>query len=111
MIGTTVKIAGPVQLEIERKLRAFFRPDVLEVVNESHMHAVAADAEMHFKVVVVSSSFEGTLPLSRHREVHKLLDVELNNGLHALSISTFTPEEWTARSGSVSASPACRGGS
>jgi BolA protein len=44
------KMAGPVQIEMERKLRQAFEPTHLEVVNESYKHCVPKDSETHFKV-------------------------------------------------------------
>jgi hypothetical protein len=46
----------------------------------------------------------------RHQAVNGLLAEELSDGLHALSISPLTPEEWQARGGAVPASPPCHGG-
>ena len=43
-------MAGPVQIEMERKLRQAFEPTHLEVVNESYKHCVPKDSETHFKV-------------------------------------------------------------
>lgn len=101
---------GPVQQSVESKLSERFHPVHLEVLNESHLHNVPAGSEYHFKVVVVSNEFSDKTSLARHRAVNSLLAEELNAGVHALTISTFTPEEWKARSGEVSASPKCRGG-
>ena len=36
---------------------------------------------------------------------------ELKEDIHALSMQTMTPGEWTARGGQVMASPECLGGS
>ena len=81
-------MAGPVQIEMERKLRQAFEPTHLEVVNESYKHCVPKDSETHFKVkptccgqctnqltcgresqqvVIVSEKFGGVLLLERHR--------------------------------------------
>ena len=48
-----------VQETIEKKVRESLDPVHLEVINESHMHSVPPGSESHFKVVVVSSKFEG----------------------------------------------------
>ena len=101
---------GPVQQAVENKLSARFRPVHLEVLNESHLHNVPAGSEYHFKVIVVSDEFASQASLARHRAVNSLLADELNTGVHALTISTFTPEEWQARGGGVNPSPKCRGG-
>jgi stress-induced morphogen len=95
---------------IEQKLNERLAPSVLEVINESGMHGVPRGSETHFKVIVVSHAFEGKSPVERHRLVYDALDQELRAGVHALAISSRTPDEW-ARNGSVAASPPCLGGS
>lgn len=85
-------------------------PIRLDVINESHMHNVPANSETHFKLVIVSESFSGLSLVARHRTVNKLLAEQLQNGVHALSMHTYTAEEWSARGGEVPASPPCMGG-
>lgn len=85
-------------------------PIRLDVVNESHMHNVPANSETHFKLVIVSDSFDGLSLVARHRTVNKLLADQLQNGVHALSMHTYTAEEWSARGGEVPTSPPCMGG-
>lgn len=82
---------------------------MLELYDESHMHAVPPGAESHFRVVVVSEVFAGLTRVARHRRVHALAAEELASGLHALSLQAFTPEEWAAEA-AVHASPLCLGG-
>ena len=64
----------------------YFQPSHLEVINESNMHNVPKGSETHFKVVVVSDSFEGLSLVKRHRAVNEVLAQELQSGVHALSI-------------------------
>jgi len=96
---------------IEQKLRAALEPAHLEVINESHMHNVPKGSETHFKVVVVSSRFEGLAPVRRHQLVYGALDVEMKQkpGIHALAITSRTPTEWE-NSPEANASPKCLGG-
>jgi BolA-like protein 1 len=42
---------------------------------------------------VVSEEFKGKNLVKRHQLIYGLLADELKNGLHALSLSTKTPEE------------------
>jgi BolA protein len=100
-----------VQRSIETKIAAALAPSHLEVVNESHMHNVPPGSESHFRVVVVSDRFEGLPLVRRHQTVNQILQQELNDGLHALSMQTLTGAEWSKRGGQTRASPACRGGS
>lgn len=82
---------------------------MLELHDESHMHAVPPGAESHFRVVVVSEGFAGLTRVARHRRVNALAAEELATGLHALSLQAFTPEEWAAEV-ALHASPPCLGG-
>ncbi len=92
------------------KLSESFAPVHLEVLNESYMHAVPAGSETHFKVVLAADSFVGKRQVQRHQAVYACLADELKNGVHALALHTFSPEEWQA-SAAVPASPHCMGGS
>jgi len=86
-------------------------PVRLDVIDESHRHNVPAGGESHFKLVVVSSAFEGEGLVARHRRLNRLLAEQLAGPVHALGLHTHTPEEWAARGESVPVSPPCRGGS
>ncbi|MCE9677960.1 BolA/IbaG family iron-sulfur metabolism protein [Shewanella sp. AS1] len=97
-----------VEQNIYEKLNAALFPAHLEVINESDNHHVPPNSESHFKVIVVSEQFEGKRLIARHRSVNELLSHELQNGVHALSMHTFTPGEWQAEM-DVPVSPKCRG--
>jgi BolA protein len=102
------------QTVIESKLRAALAPAHLEVVNESFMHSSGKkdpNAETHFKVIVVSTMFEGLNPVKRHQLVYGALGDELRmrKGIHALAITSRTPGEWDSNP-TGNESPECRGG-
>ncbi|MCM2680560.1 BolA family protein [Echinimonas agarilytica] len=99
------------QLTIERKILAHFQPEHVEVINESGAHNVPPGSESHFKVVIVSARFEGLRLIQRHREVNGLLAEELQNGVHALAMHTYTADEWRSQFADVPKSPDCMGGS
>lgn len=98
-----------VQSQIEAKLKGELAPAHLEVINESHGHAVPKNSETHFKVVIVSEKFEKLSLVSRHREVYRVLQSEMSNGVHALALHTYTAAEWAATQ--APKSPPCLGGS
>ena len=95
---------------IEEKLAAALDPAHLQVVNESGNHNVPAGAETHFKVVVVSPTFDGQRLLARHRRINETLADELAGGVHALAIHAYTADEWRRRFGTAPMSPPCLGG-
>ena len=92
----------PIYGRIHAKVTQGLAPTSLVIKDESFMHAGHSgnpsgdpDAETHFKVEIVSSKFEGKLPVARHRMVYELLDQEIKDGVHALSLKTKTPAEAT----------------
>lgn len=100
----------PVETSIWAKLTDTLQPEHLEVHNESHMHTVPPGSESHFRVLVVSSCFEGLSLLQRHRLVNNTLKDELSSRVHALAIQAKTPQQW-ATDPSLGKSPGCMGGS
>lgn len=101
--------AATIQSEIEDKLRINFQPKHLAVVNESWKHNVPKGSESHFKIVVVSDSFNNISLIQRHRMVNKLLSEELSTSVHALSIKAVTPAQWSSDS-VMHSTPNCMGG-
>lgn len=100
-----------VQDAIENKLVSDFEPEVLQVVNESHMHSVPANSETHFKVTLVSAVFNALRKVQRHQRVYATLKDELDGPVHALALHLYTHEEWDARQQASPESPHCLGGS
>lgn len=83
---------------IESRLRECFDPVHLEVIDESRLHAGHAGAKSgagHFRVVLVSARFEGVARLERQRLVYSALSDEMGPEIHALSMTTLAPGEWT----------------
>ncbi len=82
---------------IRAKLTAGLHPTRLVIRDESHRHAGHAGArpegESHFRVEVVSSAFAGANRVTRQRRVYELLAEELAGPVHALALTTLTPEE------------------
>ena len=78
-------------------LRQNFSPALLEVRDDSAMHAGHAGArpggETHYSVLMVADSLAGKTRVARSREVHALLATEFGNGLHALALTLRTPQE------------------
>ena len=49
----------------------------------------------HYKVVVVSSQFEGKRLVQRHQLVYGALRQALSSdAIHALTMETYTPQDW-----------------
>ncbi len=100
-----------IETSINQKLAYSFNPTYIEVENESHSHSVPANSETHFRVLIVSDKFAGLTRVARQRLVYDVLGAELKGGVHALSLRTYSPEEWEKEGGSVAMkSPPCFGG-
>ena len=99
------------QARIASAVTEALAPLHLEVVDESDQHAVPAGAQSHFKLLVVSEAFTGQGLVARHRRLNRLLHDEFEQGLHALALHTWTPQEWFEKGGAAPDSPPCLGGS
>ncbi len=51
----------------------------------------------HFEAVIVSAEFRGKNRVQQHQVVYRALGERMREEIHALSMKTLTPEEWTAR--------------
>jgi len=82
---------------IRRKLTDRFAPVRLEIEDESHHHAghegARSGGETHFSVTIVSAAFSGQNRVARQRLVYETLSEELSTRVHALSLTTLTPDE------------------
>ena len=99
-----------IQQNLQAKLEANFQPLHLEVVNESRNHNVPPNSESHFKVVMVSPKFANTGRVKRHQQVYQIVSEEMRQGVHALALHLYSPDEWQ-QSTHVNDSPPCLGGS
>ena len=100
---------GPIAQDILSKVRSAFSPTHVELENESHKHGAGA-AESHFKLFIVSSSFEGVPLLQRHRMVNDAIRGGASNlPCHALSISAKTPAQFSGGA-AMHSTPECGGG-
>ena len=82
---------------ISKKLHDAFVPDSLDVIDESHLHEGHAGhrpgGETHFRVNIVSPSFEGKSRVERHRMINAVLAAELAGSVHALAMKVQTKTE------------------
>ena len=75
---------------IEAKLKLAFRPEALDVRDESSQHeghsGWRAGGETHFRVYIVAQAFEGKSRIDMHRMINEVLADELSSAVHALAI-------------------------
>lgn len=93
----SVPAANPERIaRMKALLETAFKPESLEVTDDSHKHVGHAGAEGglgHFSVDIVSAAFAGLLPLARHRAVYAALGQMMVTDIHAVSIRARTPDE------------------
>lgn len=86
-----------VRNRLEEKLRRAFSPTLIEVIDESANHADHAGAreggETHFRVRIISPMFVGLSRVERQRQIYGVLADELKDRVHALALTTLTPDE------------------
>tara|TARA_B100001175_G_C19326816_1_gene550477 strand:- start:140 stop:460 length:321 start_codon:yes stop_codon:yes gene_type:complete len=98
-------------ISIETKLKEVLSPIHLEVIDESYLHNVEPGRESHVRIVAISELFEGLNLVKRHQLIYAEIQEEIDGPIHALSIHTFTEQEWKERNEKAEASPDCLGGS
>ena len=81
--------------DIRRELDSALQPDLIEVQDDSHLHAGHAGASegRHFTVRIVSPRFAGLTRVARHRLVYDCLGPFIARGIHALAIDAKAPSE------------------
>ena len=48
----------------------------------------------HYDAIVVAESFAGKTMMQQHRMVYSALADQMQTTIHALSLKTYTPEQW-----------------
>ena len=51
----------------------------------------------HFEAVIVSPEFRGKTRVQQHQAVYRALGDRMREEIHALSMRTMTPEDWTTQ--------------
>ena len=71
---------------IEKSIRAGLDVTHLEVTGDG----------AHFEAVIVSPAFAGLARVRRHQLVYGALGDRMREEIHALSLKTLSPEEWSS---------------
>jgi len=82
--------------KIRATLQAAFKPEQLEIEDQSHEHAGhagAASGRGHFRVDIVAAAFAGESAVARHRRVYAALGELMQTDIHALSLRARAPGE------------------
>jgi acid stress-induced BolA-like protein IbaG/YrbA len=73
--------------DVQRYIEQGMACDLVRVIGDGH----------HFEAVIVSGEFRGKNKVQQHQVVYKALGERMRAEIHALSMQTFTPEDWAAR--------------
>ncbi|TFW28948.1 BolA family protein [Massilia horti] len=90
---------GTIDTRLDRirdRLRSALAPSVLELGDDSALHAGhpgAASGGGHYSVKVVSDRFEGLKLVMRHRLVYDAVHDMMHAEIHALAITALAPSE------------------
>lgn len=82
--------------EMIRERLSPLSPQQLEIEDESARHAGHEGAKGgggHYRLLIVSSQFEGQSAIARHRLILDLLGEMMQKEIHAISIKAYTPSE------------------
>jgi acid stress-induced BolA-like protein IbaG/YrbA len=71
--------------QIEEWIKGGLACDHVEVAGDGH----------HFEAVIVSGAFRGKSRVQQHQLVYRALGDRMRADVHALSMRTLTPEEWS----------------
>lgn len=58
-------------------------------------HVEVTGDGQHFEAVIVSAAFRGKSRVQQHQLVYSALGDRMREDIHALSMRTLTPEEWS----------------
>ena len=72
---------------IKNSIAAALDCEHLEVAGDGH----------HWEAVIVSKAFAGLPKVRQHQLVYAALGDRMREEIHALSMTTLTPAEWSAR--------------
>jgi acid stress-induced BolA-like protein IbaG/YrbA len=64
-------------------------------------HVKVAGDGRHFEALIVSNAFEGLSKVRRHQRVYAALGDRMRDEIHALSMTTLTPGEWSQQRGNA----------
>ena len=82
--------------EIKSRLKNIMAIDHLTIMDDTgrHLRHQHYDGGRHFKIIIVSSTFEGVSLLDRHKLVYQALNGMIKNDIHAIGLKTIATSEY-----------------
>lgn len=81
-------------LEIRRRLQSALQPTLLEIFDDSQLHAGhvgASDGRGHFRIEITAAGLAGLDTLAQHRKIYAALGDLMATDIHAVSIKIKEP--------------------
>ncbi len=75
--------------DVKRYIQEGMQCQHVEVMGDGH----------HFEAVIVSEAFRGKSRIQQHQLVYRALGERMREEIHALSMQTYTPEDWQQQAG------------
>lgn len=78
------------------------QPEQIKQLIEQGLAGARADVSgdgQHFEAVVVSDAFSDKTMVQQHQLVYQTLGGKMKEEIHALSLRTYTPDEWARKTG------------
>lgn len=83
--------------KIQKTLIEKLEADIVKITDQSDRHKhhkQSPQGSGHYEAIIVSKIFTGKTLMQQHRLVYNSLAIEMQTIIHALSLSTFTPQQW-----------------
>jgi BolA protein len=86
--------------KIKTTLQTKIGATIVEIADRSEQHKHhqgrmnAPAGSGHYDAVIVAESFAGKTMMQQHRMVYDALADQMQTTIHALSLKTYTPEQW-----------------
>ena len=81
---------------ISSKLAPYLTVSYIDIKDTTgkHIHHDNFDGGYHLNAIIVSDNFIDLALIDRHKLVYKALGSMIKNEIHALSMKTYTQDEW-----------------
>ncbi|ELS33543.1 MULTISPECIES: BolA family protein [Pseudanabaena] len=92
-----MNVASTIKTILQEKIGA----TVVEIEDRSDLHKHhqgrmnAPVGSGHYDAIVVASGFTGKTMMQQHRMVYAALEDQMQTTIHALSLKTYTLEQWS----------------
>lgn len=93
-MDTIATIKSTLQVKIGATLVEITDRSDLHKHHQGRMNAPAGSG--HYDAVIVAESFAHKTMMQQHRMVYEALADQMYTTIHALSLKTYTPEQWQA---------------